>query len=217
MPTSGTTDWSLTARDIVVAALQENGIIPLGRNPTATEQDACILRLNALLKTLPAGSHNEATGTITIPGGSASGTIDSDVEEIISARVTTTGHVRQLYRWDRTRYYELPNPTQVGEPTVFYESRGLNAVTMYVWPVPATDRDVAITYLRKAQTVTDGSQTVDFPQRFQEALYTILARRCAGLFGVEPPPDLVDRAARLELEMFDADRPRSYFFEPDCA
>lgn len=218
MTTSGITDWSLTARDLCTAALQEGGIIGLGRSMTSAELDACLLRLNGMLKSwLPSG-HLEATATVTVPAGSASGTLDTGMGEILSVRLLTgTNTYRPLFEMDRAHYYELPRPAQAGTPLGYYVSGQLAGDTMYLWPVPTVDTTLAVDYVRLPETVTDAGQTVDVPERYQEAIYANLALRCAGMFGVEPGPELIARAQRLEREMLDAERPRSYFFERDCA
>lgn len=215
MPTSGTTAWSLTARDIITAALEENNVIPLGRDPKAKELDACILRLNGLLKSWAVGMHQEALADVAVVADAASVALDAEVESILSLRlVTSATSERPLVRIPRDRYLELPNKAQSGTPTMFYESQATDGVTIYLWPVPTTDTTLKANYLRKPETVTNASETVDFPQRWQEALFTNLAMRCAGIFGIQPGPELITRAQRLEREMLDADRPESYFMEP---
>lgn len=218
MPTSGVTTWSLTARDICTAALQENGILALGREMRSAELAACLVRLNAMLKAMLPNGYLEATATVTVPADDPSGTLDADVAEVLSVRrILTDATHRPLFRMERDRYFELPNMAQSGDPLGYYASEQVAGLTLYVWPVPTADTDLHVDYVRAVETVTDAGQTVDIPQKYQEAIYSNLAVRCAGIFGVQSPPELVDRARRLELMMFDAERPRSYFMEPDCA
>lgn len=212
MATSGVTAWSLTAREIIIAALEENAIIPLGRSPTAAELAKCLLRLNALLKSWAVGRHLEQEYTVTIPAATASVVLDEDIREVIRANyVRSATFQRLLARWERDDYFDLPNKAAVGEPVAFYAAKELNATRLYVWPVKATSATLKVDCLRTPETVTDASQTVDFPEEYQEALYTNLAVRCAGLFGVDPPAELVARAAILKREMEDGERPASYF------
>lgn len=211
MTTSGTTEWSLTARDIITAALQENAILPFGETPEAAETEACLLRLNAILKSWQIGLQLQAEATVTVPGGSASGTIAEDVETILSARlVQSATNQRTLARWERDEYLSLPNKASVGSPTIFYTAEQTDAATLYLWPVSATDITLKIDYLRKPETVTDINETVDLPQKYHEALYANLAVRCAGLFGVSPSQELTMRAERLRREAEDAERPAAY-------
>ena len=215
MPTSGVTAWSLTARDIITAALQENAIVGLGRTPTATEAEACMVRLNGMLKSWPAYGLHETTGTITIPANDASGTLAAGIKRITSARLQLSAtNERHLGEWNRDDYLILPNKTASGDPTIFYQARQLAGITLYVWPVPTAIKTLHIDYERVPETVTSLSETVDFPQEYQECLYANLALRCAGLFGVEPGGELIARAQRLERAMLDAERPESYKFEP---
>lgn len=212
MATSGVTAWSMTARDIIQTALEENGIVPLGEAPEAEEAAACMRRLNGILKSWRWGMHLEAQADVTIPADSASGTVAGDVNEIIGARyVESATNERLLARWERDQYLSLPNKTASGTPTIFYVQSRVDTLTLYVWPVPTAEATIKVDYLRKPETITDLSETVDFPQKYQEALYANLAVQCAGLFGATPSPELVARAAMLKLEMDDAERPASYY------
>lgn len=218
MATSGVTTWSLTARDIIIAALQENAIIGLGRSPTSAEADACLLRLNALLQSLPASEHRLTTGTIAIAAEAQATALAPDIDTVLSARLVLNGGTERLmHKWGRDEYFRLPNKAQTGEPITYYEAKGLGGVTLHLWPVPSAGKTLKVDYLRRVETVTNLAQTVDFPQRHQEALYANLAMRCAGLFGVPVGQELALRAQRLEREMSDAERPDSYTFEADCA
>lgn len=212
MATSGVTAWSLTARDIITAALEENAIIRLGKSPTAPEATACLSRLNALLKSLPVGRHLEQEYTVTVPAATASVVLDEDVREVIRANyVQSASFQRLLARWERDDYFDLSNKAAAGEPVAFYAAKELNQFRLYVWPVKATEATLKVDCLRTPETVTDLGQTVDWPEEYQEALYANLAVRCAGIFGVDPRPELVARSQVLRREMEDAERPASYF------
>jgi hypothetical protein len=144
----------------------------------------------------------------------ASGTLDAGIRSISSARLvnSSTSH-RTLWPMDRSQYLSLPNKAAVGAPTMFYLSRERDAAVLYLWPVSATDVTIAIDYDRVPETVTDGSETLDIREELQEAVYANLAVRIAGIFGQQAPPELAQRAASLEMQMLDAERPDSYFFE----
>lgn len=209
MTTSGVSTWSLTARDIIKAALQENRIVDLGEEPEADEAEACLVRLNALLKSWQVGRHLESDATIAVMAGNAALTLPADVEDIVTARlVLSATNERLLGRWERDEYLVLPNKIATGTPSVYYPNE--TAGTMTLWPVPSVNGSVKIDYLRKPQTVTSLSETVDFPERYQEALYAMLAVRCAGLFGEPLSQELVARAERLRREAEDAERPATY-------
>lgn len=214
MTTSGITAWNLTARQIITEALSENGIIGIEGEPTASEAEKCLIRLNGLVKSWCIGLHLETTGTITITGGEASGTIDAAIKEVRSARVVESAtYERQIIRWERDEYFAIPNKANIGRPVAFYPDSQRDAVVLYVWPVPATDTNISVEYQRYPETVTDLNETVDIPQNHLEALYANLAVRCAGIFGVQPSQELYARAQMLERMMMDEERPASYFME----
>ena len=56
---------------------------------------------------------------------------------------------------------------------------------------------------------------MDVRQELQETVWTNLALRVAGMFGVQVPAELAARAQMLEAQMLDAERPDSYRFETD--
>ncbi len=217
MTTSGTAAWSLTARDIITAALQENGIVGLGETPTAEESDVCLLRLNAILKSWPVGLHLQSQATVSFTAGVSTVTLAAGVERVAGARLvnSATNH-RTLYQWERDEYMSLPNKVSSGPPSIFYAAQTNDGVTLTVWPVPTATTSVIIDYLRKPETVTSLNETVDFPERYTEALYAMLAVRCAGIFAAPLTPELVARAERLRREAEDAERPDAYYLGQDC-
>lgn len=219
MSTSGVTDWSLTALDVVKAAMQELASIEPGQDPDPEEFEDCILRLNGLLKSWQlrgASLSHQATGTVTTAANEPSGTLDSDIRSISSARlVVSATQERPLYPLNRTEYQSLPNKAQSGTPSQFYLSRQRDDVVMYIWPVPTADATILIDYDRIIETVTANTETLDIRSELLETVYANLAVRISGLFGEAPSPELVARAARLEQQMFDAERPDSYRFETD--
>lgn len=214
-----TTTWTLTANEIIIMALGELGVIAPGVEPDAEEEKDCLRRLNALLNSWQLRGVNlfrESSGTISVPGGSASGTLDSDIRSISSARlIVSATQERTLHPIDRTRYLQLPNKASVGKPTMYYFSRQASGVEMFLWPVSATDIEIKIDYQRGADTITNGDNPIDVPQDWQEAIYTNLAVRCAPMFGSAATltPELVERARELERMVLDSDRPDSYYFE----
>jgi hypothetical protein len=209
MPTSGTTVWSLTAREVVLQAFNELAVTPINEAPAAAEMDYGLFQLNAMLKSPQFAVGIETTGTVTIPAASSSGALAVYVQEVISARYSGTFE-RQLVRWERDEYLSLPNKAAVGEPTAFYVSNQRDATVMYVWPVPAAETTLKIDYRRKPDTITDANETVDFPEEYHGSLIANLAVRIAGRFGAPVSQELALRAERLRREMEDAERPASY-------
>lgn len=214
MTTSGVTAWSMTARDVITAALQENTILPAGTEPAADEIADCIVRLNGMLKSWAARGvtmWREIEEEVTIPAATASIDLPAGVSEVSGARlVYTSTFERPMARYDRADYMALPNKAQAGDPIAFYASAGVEP-TLYVWPVPTTEKTIKLEVSRITETVTDATETLDIPEMWQETVYANLAMRVAGLFGAELTDELVARARMLEQQLFDYDRPGSYF------
>lgn len=219
MTTSGVTAWSLTGNDHVKAALNELGVLSLGSDPDAEESDACLLRLNAMLKSWQQRGvtlFREASVDIVTTPATASKALPAGVRSIASARlIVSATSERKLWPWSRSEYLSLPNKAPPGSPTIYYLDRQRDAATIYFWPVSATAVTVRLDYDRIVETVTLGTETLDIREELQETVYANLAVRCAGVFGEAPNPELVERARMLEALMFDAERPDFYRFETE--
>jgi len=201
--------------------MYELGELSQGEDPSGEEMEDGILRLNAMLRSW-SGEGNlfrEASGTLTLLAGVASGTLPADVRDVSSVRYVGSFN-RPLAQWNRGQFYSVPNRTQAGTPIAYYVSETISGKTLTVWPVPSTDATLELDYSRVAQTVTDPSETVDVPEDWQEALILGLASRLASMFGTtETAPAKVQRidvrAQALYQRLLDRDRPDVYVFEPD--
>lgn len=217
MATSGTTAFSLTARDVAHDALQEHGIIPLGEQMEAEELDAVIRRLNGMLKSWQMQGVLWKQETIEDAGtaNTASIALDTFVRGVNGCRyVESANNERQMTRWERDDYMSLPNKAASGTPTIYYVNRAEDGLVLYVWPVPTANFTLALDIDRKLDTVTNAGETLDVPEELMETVYANLALRCCGIFQKEPMPELVARATKLEQLMLDNYRPASYFIEP---
>jgi hypothetical protein len=220
MTTSGVTAWSLTARDIVKAALLELCVISSGEDPEASEMADCLVRLNGMLKSWQNTTNlfRETTANITTTAATASVTLAAGIRDVSSVRFVQSATVdRLLYPMTRTDYLSMPNKATAGSPTMYYLSRQRDAAVLYLWPVSATAATLRIDYARIAETVTDASETVDVPEEWQETVILGLAERCIGMFGAgrldpQTAADVKQRASTLYNQMLDSDRPDSYRF-----
>lgn len=221
MTVSGVTAWSLTANDIVKAALGELAILSIGTDPDAEESAACLLRLNGMLKSWQQRGvtlFREASVDVTTTPATAAVTLAAGVRTIASARlIYSATRERPLYPWSRSQYLSLPNKTTAGAPTVYYLDRQRDAAILNLWPVSATAVTIRLDYDRIVNTVTNGAETLDIREELQETVYANLAVRIIGVFrdGVPVPDELQRRAAMLETLMLDAERPDSYTFETE--
>ena len=220
MPSSGVITGTMTARDLCTAAAQDLGAYGAGETLSAADAFDMMLRLNWMLKSLQAKGANlwrvtEGVAEFLIEVGTV--TLDPRCVDVLEARfVQSSTFERPLARWELGQYQALPNKAQPGYPTAYYLNKQVGEVTMSLWPVPSADAEIRYTYARVIDDVTDLNETIDAPQEWMETLWTMLAARCVSLFGVtrlDPAAvqTIIARAAVLERELLDQDRPASYF------
>lgn len=222
MATSGVYNWPLTAGEIVQQAMIELGVLNSGDDPDTHEMTDAMVRFNAMLKgwSKKANLWLDEVGTLIVPGGQGAATLQQSVRDINSVRqvVSPTNH-RLLAQWNRDEYYSIPNRAAIGNPTCFYVKRDVDSVQIYVWPVPSVDITLHADFSRAAQTITEPGETLDISQEFAETVIFGLASRIANMFGASridkaTVEDVKGRAAMLEQELFDSDRPDSIVFQP---
>ncbi len=222
MPTSGVTDWALSAGEVIRAAMVELGALNSSEDPESSEETDAMQRLNAMLKTWggEANLFREGTGTLTIAAATGAGTLPSSVRTVNSVRhILSATNQRPLMQWNRDQYFQLPNRISVGNPSIYYVARTPSSTVIQVWPVPAAATTYHLDYGQAVETVTGVDEELDVPQEWQEAVILGLASRCASMFGTTRlDPGTVQRvdmrAAELYQQLLDRDRPDSYFFEP---
>ena len=84
----------------------------------------------------------------------------------------------------RKDYFNLPDKVSQGSPVQAYFSRQEDAGIMYIWPAPSTANDVInFTYERPIQVIDSGSDTLDIPNYWYEAIIYNLAERLILKFG----------------------------------
>lgn len=219
MTTSGVTAWEMTANDLIAKAMGELAIIDPGESPDAEEATDCLSSLNGMLKSWAlkgVSLFREASSTIATTAATASVTLGAGIRTISSARlVVSATNERMLWPMNRRDYLSLPNKAAVGQPTMYYLDRQRDAAILYLWPVSATIASIKLDYDRFPETVTALTQTLDIREELHETVWSNLALRIAGMFGVPIPPELAIRAPMLETQMFDAERPDTYRFETD--
>jgi hypothetical protein len=221
MATSGETNWPLTAGELVQQAMVQIGALSSGDSPEASEMTDGLVTLNSMLKTWSRKVNlwRDGTATLLIAGGTGGATLEQEVRDVNSVRqVISSTNYRLLTAWNRDQYLSLPNRAAAGNPTIYYVKRDLDSVQIRIWPVPATDITLHLDYSMAAQTVTASNETLDIGQEWGETVILNLAARLAGIFGASRmDPQLVatvtQRAAILEQELFDSDRPDSIVFQ----
>lgn len=220
MPTSGTINSTMTAQQLVTAAMEELGVISSGEQPTAEEGETGLARLNWMLKSWQADGVNlwrEEEGEVEFLAGEQSVTLDPNVDDVLEARlVQSSTYERPLQRVEIGEYRAYPNKAQQGWPAVFYLNKQRSSTSLTLWPVPSEDVTIRYTYARIIEDVTDLQQEVDVPQEWLEAVWVNLAARLITIFGVtriDPTAaaEVKERAIILYDKMLTQDRPASVF------
>ena len=117
MATSGSTDYSLTARGIATAALEMVGVIALGDTPEAEHSAKALEQLNLMVKTWSATPDPKlwllTEGTQALTATTASYTLAS-AHKVLSVRRRTSNIDVPLTELSRSDYFDLPNKSATG-------------------------------------------------------------------------------------------------------
>jgi len=82
------------------------------------------------------------------------------------------------------QYFQQPNKTQLGTPTMYQYDRQLGIGIIRVWLVPQdVEWLLKITYSEKIEDFDSNSNTPDFPQEWEDALVLNLAVKLAPVYG----------------------------------
>ncbi|MET1083764.1 MAG: hypothetical protein ABWY12_12065 [Burkholderiales bacterium] len=211
------TTFSMTARDMIVQAMREIGVLASGENPTSDELSDGVLRLNSMLKAYAAKGLNlwrNTDGSVDFAVGVSAMPLPGALS-VSGVRLVTNGTDRLLAQWEADQYASLPNKATRATPVAYTLITSTSGLTLQLWPVPDKAYTVRYDYGRITADVVEPSDPVDVPQMFQEAVWLALAVRLAPTFGkARTDPQTValvaQRAAELERDMLDFDRPASY-------
>lgn len=221
MATSGSTNFSLNARDICTFALEELRIIGAGETPTADDVDAVKKRLNLMLKSMQVQAPSlwrRTTGTVTLVAGTASYVLSPRPFRVTRANYKSAANVEiPMFDLTEDEYLDLPLKTTTGVPTNYYVDYQRTAATMFVWPVPAsvTSETISYRFQRLFEDVDTLDDDLDIPQENLELVGKNLAVRCLKMFGKDDN-DLRKEAALLLSEFLDADREQVIRFVPEA-
>lgn len=235
MATSGSSDYSLTARGIAKAALELIGAVPLGEDPPAEEAAKALEQLNLMVKTWGADPSpklwlkTEASVTLSASTASYTASPVTLMRKVISARRRTGSGTSQndlpLEIMSRQDYEDTPNKLSTGSPLGVYFDPQRATRTLYVWPVPdstiASSTTLRVTYLRVIEDLDSLNDDFDLPQEWLEVLQYGLAARLAIPFKMhltDPAgyAEVKSRAAELyaQLSAWD-EEDTSVSFSPD--
>lgn len=227
MATSGVTTFSMTSDELVNAALRKIAVLGDGQAPSATQLSNGTQALNAMLKTftvkgMPLWVISEydvtlsTSNTYTFGIGQAIN-IPAPLKVIQAILVRDDGNTTPLEV--KTHYdFNLLSSGGSGTPTAYWYEPLNQTGKLHVWPTPEAEHKVRVVYQRPFQDMVSGTDTLDFPQWWHEAVIFGLAWRLCGDYGIP----LADRKYLGEEAKFYLDEATSFgteegslFIQPD--
>jgi len=224
--TSGTSDFSLVANQIIEEAFDLCGIGSEGEAVNADMYARAMRSLNLIVKTWGTSEHLWARTSKSVPlvAGQAVYELSPKPMRVVECRrkVTASGIETPLTEWARAQYTEQPNKLAESIPVAFYYDPQETAGSLYLWPTAsdgtASAMTIELTYLRRIEDFNDSNDDADLPQEWLQALSYALASELALKFGTAPAiaSKIDQRAAilRADLEAFDTE-PASIFMQPE--
>lgn len=187
MATSGSTDYSLTARQIATAALVLIGAIGIVDDPAAEDASTALEQLNLMVKTWgadPKPKLFQLTETsLTLIASTASYDLKTTpgARKVIEVRKRVSNVDIPLQPYSREEYLSEPSKTATGVPRAWYFDPQRASRTLYVVGVPdatiAASTTLRYTYLRVIEDLDALDNDFDLPQEWLEVLQYGLAAR----------------------------------------
>jgi len=191
MSTSASVNYSLNARELATWALKKTRILQEAETASADMMSDAFDDLNLMLKGWMRDGPNlwrQTFGSATLVTSTASYTLSPRPHRVIEARYrSTSGRDVPMTLLTRQEYVDLPLKTSTGIPTQYYVDYQRAAVTLYVWPVPAsaTTETVQYTYQRYPEDIDTGSNDLDIPPEWFETVGYNLADRLLESYGLK--------------------------------
>lgn len=189
MATSGSTDFTMNARDVIKYALEKLVVIAPEETPSAADMASCKLDLNMMLKgwqrTAPS-LFRKAIGSVTLVANTTSYTLSPRPFRVISARYRSAdGRDLPMTEWTAEDYEDMPVKTSTGIPTAFYVDYQRDSVVMNIWqPLAAvTSETIRYVYQRRFEDVDALENDIDVPQEHLDLVGYNLANRVAPQYG----------------------------------
>ena len=211
MATSGSTDYSLDARNVVTQALRLVRVIPVFAAPSAEDMQQAIATLNLMVKGWETdGPHiaHQTEGSVALVADTASYSLTPRPYRIIDARYRdASGRDLPMHELTRSEYYDMPIKTTQGIPTQYYYDPQVSTGTLYVWPVMAapTTETIKFTYQRIFEDIDDAANDLDIPQEWLDMVVYNLADRLLDIYGKDNRR-ITERAMMLMRQAKDMDR-----------
>lgn len=223
------TTFNMSSDQIVTAALRKLAVLGDGQSPSATQLSNGTQALNAMIKGfiakgMPLWAVAEKSLSLT---NSRTITLTTDAPLKVTQAIlvdTTSGNTTPMNPKSHYDYNLLNGNAATGWPiNYWYEPLNQTGV-LHLWPTPdaysIANCQVKIVYQRPFADMVAGTDTLDFPQYWLEAVIYGLAYRLAPEYGI-PLQDrqtyAQDAAAFLNEALSFGTEDGSFFIEPDWA
>ena len=223
MATSGSTDFSLNARQIITYALGKLAVIDPISGPSAEDIETGKENLNVMLKSWQADVPSlwrETEGSTALVAATASYSITA-AYKISSVRYrNASGYDLEMQELTRDEYYSLPNKSAAGAPHSYYVDRQRAGITIYIYGVPAsvTTETIKYTYQRRFEDIDSLTDDLDLPAERLALVGYWLALFMAPEFGAGVDArrlSSIESMAMMLMQQAKADgRESVYRFEP---
>lgn len=220
MPVSGSTDFTLNARDVVTYALKQLRVVQAGDPPRAEDMDDGLEALNLMLKSWQVAMPNlwrQTNGSLPLVSGTSTYSLPN-VYRIMSARFRQSGRDIPMFLLTRDDYEEIPLKTSSGIPTQYYFDPQRDGGQLYVWPVmsAASGETIEYTYQRRFYDVDTPDDALDLPQEYLMGVGWNLAEALLETYGKTdgPAQRIMMMAARYRNDLQSADREDVVRFVP---
>lgn len=212
----GTTGTGETARDVVMGAMRDLGVIGLADEPEAEELRYGLNQLDLMLRALAAEGlvpWTSEDGQATFEAGEAEAVLTPRPAAVSEARFLSTGYQRSLFRWEAGEFAMIPNKVQRGTPVRFEIRENPTEVRMRLWPVPNAPTTIAYSYTREIEPVS-ASSVIDVPAMWGDALRKMLKARLTPFMPEGLPQYVLVEAEIAKQRLLDFERPESYQLGP---
>jgi hypothetical protein len=210
MAVSNSTDFSLTALDIIEDARAEIGIHADEEPLAAHELKRGFRLLNRMLKAWQADGvmyWTATDGTLALVQSQlaydfgAGGDFTTLPFDMMQVMISRSGSEIEMTEMSREDYKRLPIKTSEGYPTQWYYDRQRDSGVLYVWPAPDISAGTLnFTYRRSIMDMDVNADSMDLPQEWYRAVILGLAREMLRPYGKSGSP----RAKEIIAEAMDA-------------
>lgn len=221
MTTSGSIDFTLTARDIIAFAYDVLGVAPVGSDPSDAQMMRAVVSLNMMLKGWQKYQNlwRQTEGAVTLAADDAFYTLTPTPHKVISARYRNSSDIDMpMNEMTRQEYFDLPQKENAGIPHSYYINVQRDSTVMAIWQPLAsvTTETIQYTYQRRFEDIDSLNDTLDVLPEWLEVVGYNLAVRLAPRYPDARPifNEIKAQAETLKQDMLDDDREAFIRFIP---